>query len=589
MIGEVSNHLWQSTVFAILAGLLTLAFRKNRAQVRYWLWFSASLKFLIPFSILLTLGGYLGRSRPASRVAITPITYAVVQIADPFPATPAPTPMAQSHGDWIPIALISLWACGLVAIGLMHLRGWLRIRAAVRASLPLDIPFPVEVRSSPALLEPGVVGFFQPILLCPRGIVERLTPSQLQAVLAHELCHIRRRDNLSAAVHMIVEAVFWFHPLVWWISARLMEERERACDEAVLELGSEPQVYAESILETCKLCVESPLACASGVTGADLKKRIVRIMTQGLAGKLSFGGKVLLASIGIAAVALPVVFGLINGPQTRAQATQTTSAPLPSFEVASIKPNRSGENRTNIMFPSGRFATTNAGIKRLIAFAYNVRDFQVSGGPSWADSEKYDIDAKVEDSLAGSLEKLPIEQQADQIRLMVQSLLADRFKLRVSHTTKVLPVYALVIAKRGPKLKEAKPGDTYPNGIKGPDGVARPGMMRMIGRSDLTGQGVSMEILARQLAFLLGLTVLDQTGLKGNYDFALQWTPEQKTAVMFKGAEDGNPGPANAPPVDSSGPSLFTAIQEQLGLKLESTKGPVDIIVIDHIERPSEN
>ncbi len=138
-----------------------------------------------------------------------------------------------------------------------------------------------------------MVGFFRPVLLLPVGIVERLAPGQLQAVLAHELCHIARRDNLTAAIHMIVEAVFWFHPLVWWISARLMEERERACDEAVLELGSEPQVYAESILKTCEFCVESPLTCVSGVTGADLKKRIVRIMTGHMPNKLSFVRKLL--------------------------------------------------------------------------------------------------------------------------------------------------------------------------------------------------------------------------------------------------------------------------------------------------------
>ena len=104
----------------------------------------------------------------------------------------------------------------------------------MRASVPLDIPATVGVRASPGLLEPGVVGWVKPVLLVPEGIAERLTPRQLEAVLAHELCHVRRRDNLTSAIHMIVEAMFWFHPLVWWIGARLVEERERACDEGVL-------------------------------------------------------------------------------------------------------------------------------------------------------------------------------------------------------------------------------------------------------------------------------------------------------------------------------------------------------------------
>jgi beta-lactamase regulating signal transducer with metallopeptidase domain len=263
MISEVTNHLWQSTVFAIMAGLLTLAFRRNRAQVRYWLWFSASLKFLIPLSLLLTLGGYLGRSRAAKGIAVPAMTFTVVQAAEPFAQTPPLPPSTRSNNDWVLIAIVSVWACGLAGIAVIRLRGWLRIRAAVRSSIPMNITYPLEVRSSPGLLEPGVVGFFRPRLLCPAGIVERLTPSQLEAVLAHEVCHIQRRDNFTAAIHMIIEALFWFHPLIWWISARLMEERERACDEEVLESGSERQVYAESILKTCQFCVESPLTCVS--------------------------------------------------------------------------------------------------------------------------------------------------------------------------------------------------------------------------------------------------------------------------------------------------------------------------------------
>jgi uncharacterized protein (TIGR03435 family) len=585
MIGELSNHLWQSTVFAILAGLLTLAYRRNRAQVRYWLWFSASVKFLIPFSILLSLGSLLGRSRPASSVAVPAITYTVVQIAEPFPPSPAPVPMTQSHADWIPIALISLWACGLAGIGLMRLRGWLRIRAAVRASTPLDIPFPVKVRSSPGLLEPGVVGFFHPILLCPKGIVELLTPSQLQAVLGHERCHIERRDNLTAAIHMIVEAVFWFHPLVWWISARLMEERERACDEMVLESGSEPQVYAESILKTCEFCVESPLTCVSGVTGADLKKRIVRIMTERLANRLSFGKKMLLTAFGVAVVAGSVVLGVMNAPRIRAQSTPTSGAPLPSFDVASIKPNHSGDPlRRGIGMRPGMFTVTNSTPKDVIAFAYNVHDFQISEGPSWVNSEQYDIEAKVPDSVVEELRNIPLDQRREKIRLMVQSLLADRFKLKVRYTTKELPVYVLDVDKNGPKLQESKPGD----GLKGPDSRLGPGTISF-GRGRISGQVIDMKSFVLILSRQLGRTILDQTGLKGTYNFALQWTPDESPPAMPTVPEGGGPGTANPPPPESSGPSIFTAVQEQLGLKLVSTKGPVEIIVIDHIEKPSEN
>ena len=289
MIGELTNHLWQSTLFAVAAGLLTVAFRKNRAQVRYWLWFSASLKFLVPFSLLMSLGSHLRMGAGRRRTIAAPaVSFTMVQITQPFPDTLSFVPSTPGTRDWVPIAILGVWACGFAAIALIRFRGWLRIRAAVRASTPLDIPAPVEVRSSPGLLEPGVVGLLRPILLLPAGIVERLTPPQLEAVLAHELCHVRRRDNLSAAIHMIVEAVFWFHPLVWWIGARLVEERERACDEEVLQLGSEPHVYAEAILNVCKLYVESPLVCVSGVTGSNLKKRIEAIMANRIAPDLNF-------------------------------------------------------------------------------------------------------------------------------------------------------------------------------------------------------------------------------------------------------------------------------------------------------------
>src|SRR5580704_13847301 len=137
--------------------------------------------------------------------------------------------------------------------------------------------------SSPARFEPGIFGVFRPILLVPEGITDRLPPEQWRAIVAHELCHVRRRDNLTAAIHMAVEAIFWFHPLVWWIGKRLVDERERACDEAVLLASGDPESYAEGILNVCKFYLESPLLCVSGVTGSNLKNRIRAIMTQRVA------------------------------------------------------------------------------------------------------------------------------------------------------------------------------------------------------------------------------------------------------------------------------------------------------------------
>jgi hypothetical protein len=229
----------------------------------------------------------------------------------------------------------------------------------------------------------------------------------------------------------VVEAIFWFHPLVWWLGARLVEERERACDEKVLELGSERQVYAESILKTCEFCVVSPLACVSGVTGADLKKRMVRIMTQSVANKLSFSRKLLLAGVGIAAVAGPVAFGLMNAPQISAQSPPTANGALPSFEVASVKPYdiNSGSHMGIYTYPGGRVVAGYCTVKMLMECAFDVQPFQVSGGPEWINHIKYDINAIPPSSSPAS--KLnppnPKVQPNEEQRQMLQSLLMDRF------------------------------------------------------------------------------------------------------------------------------------------------------------------
>jgi uncharacterized protein (TIGR03435 family) len=593
----LANHLWQSTVFAGIAGLLTLALRENHARTRYWLWLTASAKFLIPFSLLAAVGnrlGWLTGGLTASRVARPALSVVMEQISQPFPrlqssAAVVSTALAQ-HVSLMPAVLLAIWTCGFAAVAFSWWLRWRRVRAAVRVGSPLDLEVALEtdvpMLSSPAMLEPGVFGIFRPVLLLPQGITDRLEPAHLKAILAHELCHVRRRDNLAAAIHMAVEAIFWFHPLVWWVGARLVEEREHACDEEVLRLGSQPEVYAEGILQTCQFYLESPLVCMSGIAGSDLKKRITRIMTQRLARKLSFGRKVLLTAAGMAAVAGPIVFGVINAPQGRAQSQPTASTPPPSFDVASIKPNHGGTNLFRIRAEPGRFVANNATPRFLLQYAYRVKDAQIVGAPSWIDSEHYDIEAKVDDSSGDAQRKLNRDEEGTQLRLMLQSLLADRFKLTLHHDTKELPLYALVVAKNGPRLHEsaAAPDDPAPLGPPTPNGPQPRNSMRMMGRGNLSINAGNLDMFTELLSHQLGLLIVNKTGLKGNYDFTLKWTPDEGQGQM-----PGGPPADTAPPADASGPSIFTALQEQLGLKLESQKGPVDTIVIDHVERPSEN
>jgi bla regulator protein blaR1 len=188
MFEQLTNHIWQSTLFAIAVALLTVAFRKNRAAIRYVLWFTASLKFCIPLSLLMAVGSYVRWAPVAKRVAAPAISFTMVQFTQPFPnVLPALPSTTGTTVNLVPVAILGAWVCGFVAIVLMRFRGWRRIRAAVRSSSRIDVLATVEVRSSPGLLEPGVVGLFGPMLLLPEGIAERLTPPQLQAVLGHTL------------------------------------------------------------------------------------------------------------------------------------------------------------------------------------------------------------------------------------------------------------------------------------------------------------------------------------------------------------------------------------------------------------------
>jgi bla regulator protein blaR1 len=237
------------------------------------------------------------------------------------------------------------------------------------------------------------------------------------------------------------------------------------------------------------------------------------------------------------------------------------------FEVASIKPSAPqamGMMRVGVeMLPGGRVSMTGVSVKFLIQQAYGVRDFQIAGGPGWIGSDRYDITAKPETASTG-----------DQVKTMIQALLADRFKLKFHRETKELPTYALVVAKGGPKLHASEVQD------KGSENRRGTQIRMMRGQFDV--QDAPMAALANQLGQVLGRSVIDKTELTGNYDFKLEWTPDESEGGMFRGAEAH-------PEARPEGPSLMTALQEQLGLKLDSTKGPVEILTIDRVEKPSEN
>jgi beta-lactamase regulating signal transducer with metallopeptidase domain len=361
MIAVMLDHLWLSTLFTLCAWLLTLILRENGAQFRYWLWFAASVKFLLPLSLLIAAIGHVKQPLPPV-LAIAPSTvYAVEQVAEPFSFTPAAvslTSAAAEHANVTAIVLM-LWAAGFATVILLWFVRWSRINAAVRSAAPLPISaqIPIPARSSTSAIEPGLVGIWRPILLLPEGIAASLSVQEMRAVVAHELCHLRRRDNLTAAIHMLVEAIFWFHPVVWWLGARLIAERERACDESVLASGNEREAYAESILKVCRFYVQSPLDCAAGISGADLKKRVQEIMINRLPVPISTGKKIILATVGAAAVATPFLLGNVAVYAVAAASAQSkdNALALPTPEEIERRRAEQTQPRTAVALDPGQF------------------------------------------------------------------------------------------------------------------------------------------------------------------------------------------------------------------------------------------
>lgn len=264
-----------------------------------------------------------------------------------------------------------------------------------------------------------------------------------------------------------------------------------------------------------------------------------------------------------------------------------------TFDVASIKPNADNDDRVMIgLQPGGRFNASGVTLKHLISHAYNIPDHLISGGPGWMDSARFDINAKAE----GVSERM----SPDELRSRLKALLEERFGLKARIETKNLPVYALVVGKNGHKLTKSAPmpeveapGATPtsrplpPQGVRpaGPGGMGRGAMIR-IGRGTLSAAQMPMAILARSLSQMLSKTVLDKTGLDGAYEVKLEWAPEPG---QRDGPFGGPPPPDAVAASDTGGPTIFTALQEQLGLKLESTTGPVETLVVDKVEKPTEN
>jgi uncharacterized protein (TIGR03435 family) len=274
--------------------------------------------------------------------------------------------------------------------------------------------------------------------------------------------------------------------------------------------------------------------------------------------------------------------------------------PLPSYEVAAVKPNNSGADSTRIDIHANRYTFENFTLRQLIKVAYGIRsNAQLTGGPDQILGNRYDIEAKIDEAQSAEIKKMSLQDQRRQNAFLLQALLADRFHLKVHFETKELPVYALVVAKGGPKLQvsTALPPvsreNLQPNSSAG-RAQQKPNHCGITVRSNsqkaeaIACEDVALDSLTDMLAAQAEAEdrpVVNETNLSGKYDWSLHWTPEDRTSVFKGGDRTAQPNVDT----DTGGPPLFTALQQQLGLRLQSEKDTVETIVIDHIEPPTEN
>jgi len=366
--------------------VLARACRNNAAAVRYWIWFVASAKFLVPLALLQQLGDRLGRSFPEP----LPVDAALIETANAMfaPAMPHSLKVADALPSPIVVVTVTIWALGAALLCLRWFLQWRSIRSLLDGASEVTMDLPAAVRITSGDLTTGVFGILRPVVILPSQVMQALEPRQLQAVLAHEACHVRRRDNLTAAIHRCVEVVFWFHPLVWWLGANLLREREAACDEAVVDEGHEQGVYAESILNACRLGVTARSAAVAASTGGDLCERLSSIMSERRALPITSERFTLLFAMATLICAAPLAVGIAIG------AIREASGEGPAaLEIISMRPAAPGWWRSSEFEPQdGRLLVHNFSLRDLINSAYPSSI--VNADWVMLDGVRYDIEAR---------------------------------------------------------------------------------------------------------------------------------------------------------------------------------------------------
>ncbi|HEY7837458.1 MAG TPA: M56 family metallopeptidase [Terriglobales bacterium] len=576
------NHVWQSTVFAAAMAGVAWGLRRQQARVRFGIWLAASMKFLLPFGALVEVGrwGRWERWLPWAHTAgVAPAgTVAALQpvvqtVSNPF-GTQTVTLWDASGGaggHHFPITLlVGVWGAGAaLLLARWTWRWWTLARIARqgerRGDLENDLGgLRVAICGDGAdrALEPGVFGIWHPVVLLPRGFEEQLSQDELAAVLAHERAHVWRRDNLWAAVHGVVECLFWFHPGVWWLGRKLVEERERACDEAVLEAGGDREAYASGIIRVCRYYVEMPAAFAAGVSGGGLRERVAGILHGHWGARLGTRQKAMLWGLGAAVVAIPLAAGLLFGQ----------NAGPKEFDAASVRIAKVPSEGIPIRFNTDprRLTVENMSLGEILMRAYGLEPYQIKA-QRWMLTNHIDIEAETAAPASSA-----------QMKVLLQPFIAKQFGIKMHWATTTVDIYRLTVVPGGLKIKKSALDAPTNAGVTFGDGAIR-----------LTGS-MNMAGLATLLSQQLGRPVVDVTGLGGNYDIDCSFSGGLRPGMLLppgvgnfmisaagrrgRGTR-GNPKLGLAPAANA--PQLSAALPEQLGLKLAAAKGPVKYLVID--------
>lgn len=584
------HFLWQGALIAALYALARVWFGRTRtAGFRYLLSCTALLAMVIaPIATFAFLG--TDTSPDSIATAIGSVGSSSVT-SDPYWQVPMTTGTFPAWYNSATAWIVLAWFAGAMAFWARLAGSWFaasRIQSMLIRPAParwqrdldrlrtrLRLSRPVRLLVSAAVQVPTVAGWLRPVVLVPVGVLTGLPPDLVEALLVHELAHVRRHDYLVNVLQGIAETMLFYHPAVWWVSGQIREERELCCDDIAVAACGDTLTYVRALaeLESCRPAHLSPALAANGGV---LAARIARLLGASTSTNSSSPGSAMIAMALIAIATACLALG-----QSTANPANSP-APL-AFEVASVKQNTSGATRTSsAILQGGRFTATNNTVRALILNAYGIwlSPSLLSGGPGWIDSDAWDIDARAEaNAIPSNVAGKPLW---DKTRLMLRTLLADRFKLSMHQDTKEMSIYELVVAKNGPKLKSVKPDCAA--GINACHGFS--GNPRR-----LTGSGVDMWDLALELTSFSDRLVKDKTGIQGLFDILLQWNPfagrpEPADYVAAAPAGAGREGPM----ADlASLPNVFDALEQQVGLKLQAQKAPVEVYVIDHVERPSEN